>query len=57
MSNRFSSLASIDAMLDAGIYNSQDIYQALSDLKAMYDSGNITEYQYKNFKSLLEAKL
>lgn len=52
----YSSLASIEAMLE-GSYTSNDIKQALADLNAMYERGSITEYQYKNMKALLDAKL
>ncbi len=53
---RYSSLASIEAMLDRN-YTSSDIYEALNDLEAMYQAGYISEKQYKNFKILLKAKL
>jgi len=56
MSNTYSSLASIDALL-ARDYKTTEITQALADLKAMYSDGNISEYQYKNYKTLLEQKL
>ena len=56
MSNRYSSIASIMAMLDER-HTSSDLYQAMSDLKAMYEDGNIKEYQYKNMKALLEDKI
>jgi hypothetical protein len=56
MSNRYGSIASIMAMLDAR-HTISDLNQALSDLKAMYEDRNITEYQYKNIKTLLEDKI
>ena len=56
MSNTYSSLASIDALLDRK-YSTSDIRQAMNDLQAMYDDRNINEYQYKNYKALLTAKL
>ncbi len=51
----YSSVASIMAMLENGRYTREDIQQALNDLNAM--KNNISEYQYKNVKALLEAKL
>ncbi|MBQ9844023.1 MAG: hypothetical protein IJO31_07715 [Oscillospiraceae bacterium] len=55
MSQRYSSVASIMAMLDSGRYSQSDITQALADLEAMKKS--ISSYQYESIKSLLEAKL
>lgn len=52
----YSSIESIMTMLDRGNYSKSDINQALSDLNIMYEAGHISEYQYKNIKSLLEAK-
>ena len=42
-------------MLDRGNYTKSDVTQALADLEAMKE--NISSYQYKNVKALLEAKL
>ena len=55
MSQMHYSIASIMAMLDNGKYSKSDITQALADLEAIKD--NISSYQYKNIKALLEAKL
>ena len=49
------SIESIQAMLDRGRYTKADIQQALADLEAMRP--NISDYQYRNMKALLEAKL
>ena len=38
-------------------YTEADLVQALADLTAMYEEGNITEYQYNNIKSLINSKL
>lgn len=56
MSNRYSSIASIMAMLDER-HTSSDLHQAMSDLKAMYEDGNIRKYQYESIKALLEDKI
>ena len=55
MSNRYSSIESINRML-AGKYSKEDIAQALADLTAMYEADNISEYQYKSMKALIQAK-
>ena len=55
MSQRHFSVDSIMAMLELGKYTRSDLIQALADLEAMKD--NIGSYQYKNIKTLLEAKL
>lgn len=52
----YSSLSAIETMLELGNYSTSDINQALADLEAMYEDKNISEYQYKNMKALLEAK-
>jgi len=56
MSNKYSSIASIMAMLEAR-HTLSDINQAISDLNAMYEDKNISEYQYRNIKALLEDKI
>jgi hypothetical protein len=56
MSNTYSSIASILSMLEQK-HTRGDLIQALADLTAMFEDGHISEYQYKNIKSLLEAKL
>ena len=56
MSNRYSSIASIMAMLKAR-HTSSDFNQAMSALKAMYEDGNINGYQYKSMKALLKDKI
>ena len=55
MSQMHHSSESIQAMLDRGRYTKADIQQALADLEAMRP--NISDYQYRNMKALLEAKL
>ena len=55
VSQMHSSIASILSMLDRGNYTKSDVTQALADLEAMKE--NISSYQYKNVKALLEAKL
>ena len=55
MSQLHSTLESIQVMLDRGRYTTADIQQALADLEAMRP--NISDYQYRNMKALLEAKL
>lgn len=52
----YTSLSSIEALLERS-HTSAEIQQALADLKAMYQAGNITENQYKSFKKLLEDNL
>ena len=44
------------AMLDER-HTSSDLHQAMSDLKAMYEDGNIRKYQYESIKALLEDKI
>ena len=56
MSNTYSSISSILTMLERK-YTEADLVQALADLTAMYEEGNITEYQYNNIKSLINSKL
>jgi len=36
---------------------SGEVNQALGELRAMYDDGNISDYQYKSVKAYLEGKL
>lgn len=55
MSQLHSTLESIQVMLDRGRYTTADIQQALADLEAMRP--NISDYQYRSMKALLEAKL
>ena len=55
MSQMHSSIASIMSMLERENYTKDDVRQALADLDAM--KKNIRNYQYKNIKALLEAKL
>lgn len=51
---RFSSL---DNIINYNYKTKEEIIDALGSLEAMYDAGNISEYQYKNIKALLESKL
>ena len=55
MSQLHSTLERIQVMLDRSRYTTADIQQALADLEAMRP--NISDYQYRNMKALLEAKL
>ena len=55
MSELHSTLERIQVMLDRSRYTTADIQQALADLEAMRP--NISDYQYRNMKALLEAKL
>ena len=56
MSNTYTSIASIMALLD-GKYTLSTLTQALADLSAMFEGKNISEYQYKNAKALIEDKI
>ena len=49
--------SSVEQILHYDFKNEGEINQALADLESMYDSGNISEYAYKNTKKLLEGKL
>lgn len=53
----YSKFGSIDLIMNYNFTSAGEVNQALGELKAMYEDGNISEYQYKNVKAYLEGKL
>jgi len=53
----FTRFTSLDNILNYNYRTKEEIIDALGAIEAMYDAGNISEYQYKNTKALLESKL
>lgn len=49
--------SSVEFIRDYSFRNREELCQALNDLEAMYNRGEISEYQYKNTKKLLEDKM
>lgn len=56
MSNTYTSIASIMDLVER-THSLAELTQALADLSAMFEEENISEYQYKNVKKLIEDKI
>lgn len=53
----FTNFSSVDYILNYNYRTKGEVIDALGALESMYKDKNIGEYQYKNTKALLEAKL
>lgn len=53
----YSQFSSLEQIRSYNYRTVGEVNQALGALKAMYEDGNISEYQYKNVKALLEDTL
>lgn len=53
----YTKFSSFDYILNYVYKTKGEINEALGALKAMYDDGNIKEYQFKSAVALLEDKL
>ncbi len=53
----YSKFGSLDLIMNYDFRTSGEVNQALGELRAMYDDGNISDYQYKSVKAYLEGKL
>lgn len=51
------SFSSVESIQDYSFKTVEEVTQAINDLKAMYEAGNIKAYTYENTLSLLKAKL
>lgn len=53
----YSKFGSTAVIMEYNFTTEGEVTQALGDLKAMYEDGNISDYTYKNVKAYLEDKL
>lgn len=53
----YSKFGSISIIMNYDFRTAGEVNQALNELKAMYDDGNISDRQYRDVRAYLEAKL
>lgn len=53
----YSKFGSTSVIMEYDFKTEGEVTQALGDLEAMYEDGNISEYLYKNVRAYLEDKL